>query len=269
MNKLVGILPAAGRGSRLGAIPCSKEIMPLGFRSQVLQKNKIWHSVTTIEAHLQAFKVAGVNQVSIIIGDSKFDIMRYLGNGNQYELPIAYFYQEQLRGMPFALNLPYAWMEDATVLFSMPDTLITPVNIMADIVKHHNLHQADITLGLFPTDMPHKFGMVELDVNGRITDFIDKPTQTNLKYMWGYAVWSPRFSVFMNDYLSQLPQEAPEYVLSDVFLEALHEGLFIQPFISEEGRYHDIGTPESFQAAVYKMALLNKKKIYAGQQISE
>lgn len=265
MNKLVGILPAAGRGSRLGAIPCSKEIMPLGFRSQPLQENEVWHSVTTIEAHLQAFKVAGVDRVSIIIGDSKFDIMRYLGNGSQYDLPIAYFYQEQLRGMPFALNLPYAWLEDATVLFSMPDTLITPTNIMAGIVKHHNLCQADITLGLFPTNTPHKFGMVKLNNDGKITDFIDKPVQTDLKYMWGYAVWSPRFTKFMYNHLYQLPQEAPELVLSDVFLAALHQGLHIQSFISEESYYHDIGTPKSFQAAVYKMALQSKGKVSVGE----
>ena len=255
MNKLVGILPAAGRGSRLGAIPCSKEIMPLGFRSQFPQDSEVWRPVTTIEMHLQAFRTAGVDRTAIVIGSSKFDIMRYLGNGHRYNLPLAYFYQEQLHGMPFALDIPHRWIQNDTVLFSMPDTLITPVNVMADFIKQHHARQADITLGLFPTNTPQKFGMVALDDNGRIIDFVDKPAQTDLQYMWGYAAWSPRFTSFMHDFLIHLSPEGPECVLSDVFLAALHQGLNIQSFTSPGSYYHDIGTPESFQAAVYEMAL--------------
>ncbi len=255
MNKIVGILPAAGRGSRLGAIPCSKEIMPLGFRSHITTNNQKWRSITTIETHLQAFKVAGVEQAAVIIGGSKFDIVRYLGNGDRHGIPIAYFYQEQLRGMPFALDLPCIWMENKTVLFSMPDTLITPSNIMKELINHHNAQQADVTLGLFPTDAPHKFGMVELDDNGRIIHFIDKPAQSHLKYMWGYAAWSPRFTYFMHDYLTDLPTEGPECVLSDIFSAALQRQLKIESFIASGSHYHDIGTPESFQAAVLEMAL--------------
>jgi glucose-1-phosphate thymidylyltransferase len=196
-----------------------------------------------------------VEQAAIIIGGSKFDIVRYLGNGHRHNLPIAYFYQEQLRGMPFALDLPRTWIENKTVLFSMPDTLITPSNVMKKLVDHHYAQQADVTLGLFPTDTPHKFGMVEVDDNGRITHFIDKPTQTHLKYMWGYAAWSPQFTNFMHDHLIQMPADGPECVLSDIFSAALHSQLKIESYIAPGSRYHDIGTPESFQAAVLEMAL--------------
>ncbi len=260
MNKLVGILPAAGRGSRLGVIPCSKEIMPLGFHPDSSYHPKHWHPVTTIELHLQAFKGAGVDQTAIIIGGSKFDIVEYLGNGYRYGLSIAYFYQEQLRGMPFAIDIPSDWFQDATVLFSMPDTLITPSSVMADLVEHHYARQSDITLGIFSTLTPQKFGMVDFDESDRIIDFVDKPTKTHLKYMWGCAAWSPRFSYFMTDYLSKIPQESPECVLSDIFLAALHDGLNIQAFISEGSQYHDIGTPQSFQSAVYEMAFQQKQK---------
>lgn len=254
MTRLVGLLPAAGRGSRLGTIPCSKEIMPLGFRSHFPQKRETWHPVTTIEIHLQAFHTAGVEQTAIIIGGSKFDIMRYLGDGRRYNLPLTYFYQEELQGMPFALDIPYPWIKDDTVLFSMPDTLITPINTMSRLVEQHHQNQADVTLGLFPTNTPEKFGMVTLN-NGHIVDFVDKPPQTDLEYMWGYAVWSPTFTTFMHNYLLQVTAQNVEYVLSNVFLAALRQGLNIQPYICDKSHYHDIGTPDSFQSAVYEMAL--------------
>lgn len=259
MSKLIGLFPAAGRGSRLGMIPCSKEIMPIGFQSsntQVEEKaGEMWHPVTAIENHLNAFQLAGVEQIGIVVGQAKWDIVRYLGNGERFGLPIAYFFQEHLYGMPFALDLAFPWIEEATILFSMPDTLITPINTMAKLVEHHQTHSADITLGLFPTDMPNKFGMVELNNADQIVDFVDKPNQTNLKLMWGCAVWSAKFTHFMHHYLVGLSSPSKEVVLSDLFLAALRAGYHFESFQIQGSHYHDIGTPESFQTAVYDLAL--------------
>ena len=193
-------------------------------------------------------------QVGIIVGNTKWDIVRYLGNGERMHLPIAYFFQEQLHGMPFALNIAYPWVKNATILFSMPDTLITPLNTMAKLVAHHETKEADVTLGLFETQMPQKFGMVELSDEGRITGFIDKPEHTELELMWGCAVWSPKFTQFMHQYLIEISAPSSEIVLSDLFLAGLAEGLIFEPFQIANGHYHDIGTPESFQPAVYDLA---------------
>ncbi len=258
MKKIVGLFPAAGRGSRLGTIPCSKEIMPLGFQSSNTdneESKQAWHPVTAIETHLEAFRLAGVQQIGIVVGQAKWDIVRYLGNGMRFGLPIAYFFQEQLHGMPFALDLAYPWVQEATILFSMPDTLITPINAMVNLKERHQASGADITLGLFSTDKPHKFGMVALDEVGGIVDFIDKPRQTKLKFMWGCAAWSANFTQFMHEYLINLPMSNSEVVLSDVFLAALQAGYQFEAFQIEAGHYHDIGTPESFQTAVYDLAL--------------
>ncbi len=62
MSELIGLLPAAGRGSRLGPIPCSKEIMPLGFQAQTTPDGTIWQPVTAIETHLRALKLAGARR---------------------------------------------------------------------------------------------------------------------------------------------------------------------------------------------------------------
>ncbi len=253
MNERIGILPAAGRGSRLGPIPCSKEIMPLGFQSPN-SKESMWFPVTTIERHLQAYALAQVGRVGVIVGRTKWDIVRYLGNGERINIPIAYFFQEKLGGMPFALDLAYSWVKDATILFSMPDTLITPLNVMARLAEHHETKRADVTLGLFQTNTPQKFGMVKLDGTGAIVDFADKPAQTALKLMWGCAAWSPKFTQFMHDYLEESSTPNKEMVLSDLFLAALKAGHHFEPFQIANGHYHDIGTPESFQSAVYDLA---------------
>jgi glucose-1-phosphate thymidylyltransferase len=254
MSELIGLLPAAGRGSRLGPIPCSKEIMPLGFQPSY-EASLAWKPATAIELHLEALRQAGAQRVIVIIGETKADVVRYIGDGARYGLAVSYIYQQQLRGMPFALNLAQPWIGSATTLFSMPDTLITPVETIAHLAAQHRHNSADVTLGLFPTSTPQKFGMVAQDTDGRITNFIDKPAQTELTLMWGMAAWSPRFTDFLAADLARRPAAGPEVVLSDIFAAALAAGLNIQGVTMKGANYHDIGTPEDFQSVVLRLAL--------------
>lgn len=255
MSELVGLLPAAGRGSRLGPIPCSKEIMPLGFEPVPGDDRPAWRPVTAIESHLRALRAAGAGRAVVVIGETKADVVRYVGDGDQYGLPVAYVYQRQLRGMPFALDLAWPWLAGATVLFAMPDTLVHPGETMGLLARQHLQSGADVTLGLFHTDTPHKFGMVELGPSGAVRGFVDKPARTALELMWGLAAWSPRFTAFLHAYLDGLPGVGPECVLSDVFAAGLGAGLRIEGLRLAGSVYHDIGTPEDFQAVVRALAL--------------
>ncbi|NNJ09838.1 hypothetical protein EKD04_005820 [Chloroflexales bacterium ZM16-3] len=254
MSELIGLLPAAGRGSRLGPIPCSKEIMPLGFQPSPAAA-LAWQPVTAIELHLEALRQAGARRAVVIIGETKADVVRYIGDGSRYGVAVSYVYQQQLRGMPFALDLARPWIGPATTLFSMPDTLITPPETMGRLAVEHHRRDADVTLGLFPTSTPHKFGMVAQEAGGHIVGFVDKPAQTDLTLMWGLAAWSPRFADFLAADLAGRPASSPEVVLSDVFAAALTAGLSIQGITLDRANYHDIGTPEDFQSVVLRLAL--------------
>lgn len=254
LPEMIGLLPAAGRGSRLGSIPSSKEIMPLGFHPVDEEAPSRWKPFTTMEAHLRAFALAGIRRVIVVLGPNKYDIMDYLGSGERYGLQLSYMFQETLRGMPFALDLAQAWTDSATTMFSMPDTLIEPVEAFGRLARHHGDAGADVTLGLFRTDNPAKFGMVDIGPDGRIVRFVDKPKRTHLDLMWGLAVWSPRFTRFMHDYLARIPEESAETVLSDVFQAAVNAGLHVEPLHLEEALYSDVGTPEEFQGVVQALA---------------
>lgn len=254
MSELIGLLPAAGRATRLGPIPCSKEIMPLGFDMLPSANGTAWQPVTALETHLRALRLAGVMRAAVVISETKGDIMRYVGDGERYDVSVSYLYQRHLHGMPSALDLAGAWAGSATTLFAMPDTLVAPLDTHSWLLEQHNAANADVTLGLFPTTTPHKFGMVDLDAQGRAVGFSDKPPQTHLKLMWGLAAWSSRFTRFLTQFLAQCPVAGPECVLSEVFQAALEQGLCIRGVVLEQATYRDIGTPEDFQAAIYAVA---------------
>lgn len=254
-NKIIGIIPAAGKGSRLYPFPCPKELFPIGYQDialdGVVQKRPKVISQYLVENMIKA----GAQRLIIILGEGKQDIMRYFGDGSRFEVDTTYLFQEKLHGMPFAINLANAWLSDETVLFGMPDTIIEPQNAFTKLLQFHQKFSSDLTLGLFSTDYPSKFGMVDVDPENNVRFIVDKPQNTTFRYMWGCACWSPSFSNLLNSYLTNHPYEGVEIVLGDAFLYAIEIGLKVKGVTFEKGQYIDIGTVDELDSALKKFHL--------------
>lgn len=249
-NNLVGIIPAAGKGMRLAPFPCAKELFPIGFQDYPV-KGQIEKRPKVVSQYIIENMVeAGVRRLLIIVGQGKQDVVEYYGDGSRFGLQIAYLYQERLDGMPSAINLARPWIGNATVVFGMPDTIIRPVTSLKSLVDEHLHSGADLSLGLFATDRPHKFGMVEIDEQHNVVSTIDKPKLSSLKYMWGTCCWSGRFTNLLNEFLSRHDAGGKETVLGDVFNAALAGGLNVRGLPTPEGRYIDIGTADELNAAL-------------------
>jgi len=195
ISELIGIVPAAGAGSRLSPYPNAKELFPIGYQ-RVRVNDRIERRPKVISQYLIENMInGGVRRFFFILGEGKHDIMHYYGNGSSYDVDVAYLFQEQLHGMPFAIDLVYPWLRgDETVVMGMPDTLIEPGDAFAKLLSAHRRWNADLTLGLFRTDKPAKFGMIGIDDESNVIEHVDKPSQTDLRWLWGIAAgeWSSR-----------------------------------------------------------------------------
>jgi glucose-1-phosphate thymidylyltransferase len=254
-TKIVGIIPAAGKGSRLYPFPCPKELFPVGYQDYLiagsLQKRPKVISQYLIENIINA----GAKRLVFILGEEKYEIMRYYNDGTRFGADIAYLFQEKLLGMPYAINQAKNWVNHDTVLFGMPDTIIEPRDVFQQLLTRHQEFSADLTLGLFPTENPSKFGMVDFDNSDTITFIVDKPQKTTLKYAWGCGCWSASFTQLLDDYLKSHPYEGHEVVLGDVFLYAVRNNLTVKAVKFDHGRYIDIGTVDELDAALKKFHL--------------
>jgi glucose-1-phosphate thymidylyltransferase len=255
MSELVGLIPAAGRGKRLALLPCSKELFPLGLQNLVLDGVAVKVPKVASQHLLDSMKRAGVRKFLFVLGEGKSPIMDYYGNGHRFGVEITYLYQEHLWGMPFALDLARPWLKEETVLFGMPDTIFTPADAFVQLLERHRISGADLTLGLFSTDQPWRFGMVALDARDRVTHCIDKPATTSLEYLWGIACWSPTFTSLLGEELQAHPYNGQEVVLGDLFQAAIDNNLMVQGVRFENGSYLDIGNPEALVAAMEHFAL--------------
>jgi glucose-1-phosphate thymidylyltransferase len=247
---IVGVIPAAGKGSRLYPYPSPKELFPVGYQDIFLD-GKIQKRPKVISQYIiENIVNAGAKRIMFILGKDKHEIMEYYGDGSRFGVTIAYLYQEMLYGMPYAINIARTWTEQNTVFFGMPDTIIEPKDAFIRLHNYHCENKSELTLGLFRTDNPTKFGMADVDDKGNLTSVLDKPAKSDLQYMWGCACWSPEFTKLINIYLLENPYSGKEVVLGDIFQRAVEVGMKVKGLPFKDGRYMDIGTAEELDNAL-------------------
>jgi glucose-1-phosphate thymidylyltransferase len=255
MKNLIGLVPAAGNARRLSSLPCSKEIFPIGFMN-VEEEGQLVRRPKPVGIYLlEQLYQAGVKRVFIIINKEKSDILKYFGSGSSLSLSISYLVQEVQSGMPSALDQAYPWLQGMTILFGMPDTMFRPENAFSTLLATHERQKADVTLGLFPTAKPERFGMVSFSEDGRMIYTVDKPVQTDLKYMWGMAVWEPIFTEYLHTYLQENKTAPKEIVLGNVFQSALENGLSVCVHPFADGEYIDIGTISELNLTISRFSV--------------
>jgi len=110
-ENVVGLIPAAGYSMRLGLIPCSKEIYPIGYHR--IQGTREIRPKAVCEYLIESMQSAGIQQIYVVLRKGKWDIPGYLGDGSQFNVDLAYLVMEASAG-PIALgksglNYPHTW----------------------------------------------------------------------------------------------------------------------------------------------------------------
>lgn len=241
---VIGLIPAAGHARRLGPLPCSKEILPISTRSKTGPK-------VACEYLLEHMRVGGIDQALIVLREGKWDIPACLGGGERVGVNLAYAITRVPYGVPYTLDQAYPFVRDRRVALGFPDILFNAENAFARLLAAHATTAADVMLGLFPTDAPHTADMVERQ-DERVTGIVVKPPVSALRDTWGIAVWSPRFSRFMHDYLAtQLPhaEHRAELHVGHVIQAAIEAGLAVRGVRVSEEPFLDIGIPQNLAIA--------------------
>jgi glucose-1-phosphate thymidylyltransferase len=248
---IVGLIPAGGVASRLGKLPCSKEILPVmaeGGKVSVITSNLIRY-----------YQVAGIRNIYCIIRKGKWDIPEYFGDGSEFGINIGYLVMNLPYGTPFTLNQAYPFIKGKMVALGFPDILFEPEDAFLHLRSRLTGKNGDIVLGVVPCSHYLRSDMLEFDEKGNIRDIVIKQKRPDLKYSWFIALWRPSFTVFMNDFLKEFlvanPEgkirlsdgSAREMYVGDVIQAAIVKGLQADYVLFESGHYLDIGTPQELK----------------------
>lgn len=251
VEQLIGLVPAAGKGVRLG-LPYPKELYP------IIRENRY---KPLAQFTLDQLTTAGLQHVIFVINQSKHQLVGYFGNGQRFGCNLSYVVQEVQSqqehstspGLAHALDSAYHLTQGKTVFFGMPDTIMQPDHVF-DTVYKAATPADDVLLALFRTKRPEKFGMVRQGENGRVLEIMDKPRQTDLIYMWGCIIWRPRFT----EHLHQCVQEGIGD-FAHIMNLAITTGLQFSSICFADGSFIDLGTYDEIMALDHgardKMAL--------------
>jgi dTDP-glucose pyrophosphorylase len=232
-----GIIPAAGRGSRIQPLAFSKELLPVGSRRDGASDRPLAISEYLVDRML----LAGVDKLCFVISPGKSDILEYYG-GRVNTTQICYAVQDSPRGLCDSLfrALPFI-ADDERVCVGLPDTLWFP--------REGFLSLADAPLGflLFPVANPALFDAVVTDQAGDVLEIEVKVPAPKSHWVWGAFATTGKI---MRDLFAlwQQPGRGDEYLgtLVNAYLAA---GGHARGF--RTGRaYVDVGTLHGFREAL-------------------
>lgn len=263
-HQVIGLLPAGGKATRISPLPLSKELYPIGFRS--LDKGSDIRPKVVSHYLLEKMRLARIEKAYFILKPGKWDIPGYFGDGGMLSMHLGYLMMDLPFGVPFTLDQAYPFVGNAIVALGFPDILFQPEDAYVKVLARLKVSNADVVLGLFPTHRPQKAGMVDFDGGGKVRSIIEKPRESNLRYMWGIAVWRPAFSHFLHDYLLKIKANSnlsnlPELPIGDVIQEAIAQGMHVEGEAFPEGTYLDIGTPDDLVRGVQQFSALAQSVI--------
>jgi glucose-1-phosphate thymidylyltransferase len=170
-----GIVPAAGRGTRIQPLAFSKELLPVGTRFDGGTERP--RAVT--EYLLERMLMGGVNRICFVISPEKTDIIRYFG-AKIGDVPICYAVQQNPGGLCDALfsALPFVSREDE-IYVGLPDTVWFPIE------GFRFLPDGQFSFLLFPTNRPELFDAVITGPRGVVEEIQVKRQNADSEWVWG------------------------------------------------------------------------------------
>jgi dTDP-glucose pyrophosphorylase len=181
---MIGIIPAAGAGSRIQPLGCSKELLPVGSREVAgVERPK-----AVSEYLVERMIAAGATHICMVISAEKSDIVRYYAE-RDYAAEIFYVVQKRPRGLCDALFRAEPFVRpDEPVLIGLPDTIWFPENAFRASVEQG----PGVNLVLFPVANPSVFDAVVCDENGLVERVEVKVPTPASHWIWGAVTASGR-----------------------------------------------------------------------------
>ena len=252
--EIVGLIPAGGHSARLSPLPCSKELFPVAWEKD--EAGKVRPKVAS-QFLLDKYKAAGIRKTYFILRKGKWDIPQYYGDGSMLDMDFAYLMMNHPHGHPFTLDQAFPFTMNNLVAFGYPDILFEPHDAFSRLIKRQRETEASVVLGIFPIKVNQRWNDFLALEGGKVrTIAMADPAKATQRIGWAIALWTPVFSRFMHEFLSEAIKknefraaDGKEYVMNHVFQAAVDKGLSTEYVTFDAGFVHDVGTPEDMIAA--------------------
>jgi glucose-1-phosphate thymidylyltransferase len=171
MKQRKGIILAGGAGTRLHPITMSlsKQLLP------VYDKPMIYYP-------LAALMSAGIREFLIITTPRDQASFRdLLGSGKQWGISFEFIIQDQPNGIAQALILGEKFLDGAPSALILGDNIFYGANLTGLLQSAAQRDKGATVFGYYVQD-PERYGVVEFDAAGKVTDLLEKPQHPPSNY---------------------------------------------------------------------------------------
>ena len=229
-----GIVLAGGTATRLYplTIVTNKHLLPIYDRPM------IYYPIETLAG-------MGIREVMVIVGGKSVgDVVELLADGSAFGIDLTYRYQPGALGIAHAIGLARDFVGDDAFCCVLGDNILRGP-ALADVAAAFESGPCGAGTLLYRVPDPERFGVAELDADGRVVGFEEKPDQpkSDLIPIGVYFLRPDAFAVI--DRL--LPSGRGELEITDVLNHYVPEGGLYSPVY--DGQWTDAGTVPSLLRA--------------------
>ncbi len=166
-----GIVLAGGFGTRLAPAtwPISKQLLP------VFDKPMIYYPLSTL-------MLAGIRDYLLICTAHDLPLYeRLLRDGSQLGIAVRYVVQDQPSGIAQAILLGSEFLGDDPFALILGDNIFYGQGLQ-DKLRLATDRATGATVFRYAVKDPHRYGVVEVDANGRPLSLVEKPTDPKSRY---------------------------------------------------------------------------------------
>lgn len=224
------IILAGGKGTRLAPYTTvlPKPLMPIG-------------DMPILEIVIRQLQNRGFNDITLATGHLAELLMAYCGDGSKFNVTIDYSHEEQ----PLGTAGPIALVPglDSTFLVMNGD-LLTTIDYDA-MLKYHRERNALATVAAYERDVKIDLGVIEVNADNWVADYIEKPTYHYLVSMGIY--------LFEPEVLRYIPKN--EHLdLPELVIKLMQDGQKVNAF-NFEGYWLDIGRHDDYERAIEEFSM--------------
>jgi len=176
-----GLILSGGKGTRLRPLTFTqaKQLVP------VANKPVLFYGI-------EALKEAGIEDIGIVVGDTKDEIKEAAGDGSRWGLRITYIEQEAPLGLAHAVKISEDFLGDEPFVMYLGDNILK--SGIKSLVEEFKEKKPNSLILLTEVPDPRLFGVAELK-DGKVVRLVEKPKKplSNLAlvgvYMFDFHVF--------------------------------------------------------------------------------